>query len=63
VTGVTLQLTPWQVSELRGYAHGHPVGGRRPSRNLIRRGFLELVAPGRGYQITSLGLAALERAQ
>ena len=59
MTGVTLDLTPWQVDEVRRYLDGPVVG--RASSNLVRRGFLIRVRLGT-YALTMLGRAAFEQA-
>ena len=65
MTGVTLQLAPWQIHELRLYRDANLLGVMRRtpvSPNLARRGLIDRVGKSTGveiYQITPLGRAAL----
>lgn len=62
MTGVTLDLMPWQVEELRAYDRGMPFKPVSRPQAFLRRGFVDKAHGRRGfYRITPLGRAALER--
>lgn len=63
MTGVTSELAPWQVDELREYADGPLRPARRPTA-LLRRGMLMSVGKygETAYAITEFGRAALAAA-